>query len=89
MLHGECVAIGMIPVCSEEVRARLIPVLEKLGLPVSVQADPDAVFEAVLHDKKMSSSGITVIKVPSPSTFVMETVQPEELRELIKMVVHI
>ena len=89
LLHGECVALGMIPMCSEEVRARLITVLEKLDLPVSVRADPNAVFEAVLHDKKMSSGKITVIKVPSPGTFVMEAVDPEDLRELIKMVVHI
>ena len=89
LLHGECVALGMIPVCSEQVRARLIPVLEKLGLPVSVKADPDAVFEAVLHDKKMSSGNITVIRVNSPGSFIMEAMQPEQLRELIKMVVHI
>ena len=89
LLHGECVALGMIPMCSEEVRRRLIPVLEKLGLPTSVEADPEAVFDTVLHDKKMSSGRITLIKVPSPGTFVMEAVQPEELQELIKMVVHI
>ena len=28
--HGECVAIGMLPMCTDEVRARLIPVLENL-----------------------------------------------------------
>ena len=28
LYHGECVALGMLPVCSEGARARLIPVLE-------------------------------------------------------------
>ena len=32
LLHGECVALGMIPMCREEVRDRLIPVLEKYDL---------------------------------------------------------
>ncbi len=87
LLHGECVALGMIPMCSQEVRTRLIPVLEKLGLPVSVQADPDEVLTAVLHDKKMFSGKITVVKVPAPGNFVMESIMLEELPELIKMVV--
>ena len=65
-----------------------IPQLEKLGLPVSVRADPDAVLAAALHDKKMSDGKITAIKVPSPGSFAMEPVSPEELGELIKMVVH-
>ena len=87
LLHGECVALGMIPMCSQEVRTRLIPVLEKLGLPVSIQADPDEVLAAVMHDKKMSSGKITVVKVPAPGSFVMESIMPEELPDLIKMVV--
>lgn len=88
LLHGECVALGMIPMCSEEVRARLIPVLEKLGLPLSVRADPKAVLEAVMHDKKMSAGKITVVKVPAPGSFTMESVLPEDLKDLIKMVVY-
>ena len=89
LLHGECVVLGMIPMCSEEVRARLIPVLEKLGLPLSVKADPDAVFAAVMHDKKMSAGRITVIKVSVPGSCTMESVLPEDLKDLIKMVVHV
>lgn len=87
LLHGECVALGMIPMCSGEVRKRLIPILEKLGLPVSVRADPDAVLATVLHDKKMSSGKITAVKVPAPGRFEMESLTPEELPDLIKMVV--
>ncbi|MBR0352555.1 MAG: 3-dehydroquinate synthase [Oscillospiraceae bacterium] len=89
MLHGESVALGMIPMCSDEVRARLIPVLEKLGLPLSVRADPDTVFAAVMHDKKMSAGKITVVKVPVPGSYKMESVLPEDLKDLIKMVVHV
>ena len=29
LYHGECVALGMLPVCSDSVRKRLIPVLKK------------------------------------------------------------
>ena len=36
LYHGECVAIGMMPMCSDAIRARLQPLLKKLGLPESV-----------------------------------------------------
>ena len=31
LYHGECVALGMLPMCSEDVRERLVKVLEKLN----------------------------------------------------------
>ena len=88
LLHGESVALGMIPMCSDEVRERLIPVLERLNLPTSAQADPDKIYAAVLHDKKMFSGKITVVKVPAPGHFTLESIMPEALPDLIKMVVH-
>ena len=87
LLHGECVALGMIPMCSENVRERLLPVLEKLGLPTEVRADPEAVYAAMLHDKKAARGGITVVRVERPGSFVLESVRPETLREAIRQVV--
>ncbi len=63
LYHGECVALGMLPMCSNEVRKRLIPILEKLKLPTSCSLDMDKVFEAMTHDKKASGDEITVTLV--------------------------
>ena len=87
LLHGECVALGMIPMCSETVRARLLPVLEKLGLPTEVRADPEAVYAAMLHDKKAAHGEITVVRVERPGSFILESVRPETLRDAIRQVV--
>ena len=87
LTHGESVAIGMIPMCSENVRARLAPVLEKLGLPRSARADPEAVYAALLHDKKSAGGKITIVRVEQPGSFVLESVAPETLRGLVEMVV--
>lgn len=87
LTHGESVAVGMLPMCAPDVRARLLPVLEKLGLPRSVRADPEAVYAALLHDKKSAGGRITVVKVERPGSFVLERVAPEALRPLIDMVV--
>ena len=86
--HGECVALGMLPMCSEAVRARLIPVLERLGLPTSVKADPEAVFTALGHDKKIAAGRISAVYVESPGAYELRDTAPEALRAGIGMVVH-
>lgn len=86
MPHGECVALGMIPMCSEEVRARLIPVLKRLALPVKACVDTDAVLEAVLHDKKMSGDRIGTVHVEVPGTAEIRMMTPSELRGRIEMI---
>ena len=63
LLHGECVALGMIPMCSDPVRERLIPVLRKLGLPTAVRFDDKKVEEAMKRDKKKRGEGVTVVQV--------------------------
>ena len=85
--HGECVALGMLPMCAEPVRARLAPVLERLGLPTQVQADPDAVFAALGHDKKMAAGRISAVYVETPGQYELRDVAPEALRSGIEMVV--
>ena len=85
--HGECVALGMLPMCSEAVRARLTPVLARLGLPTRVKADPDAVFAALGHDKKMAAGRISAVYVETPGAYALRDVSPEALRAGIELVV--
>ena len=86
LYHGECTALGMIPMCGEKVRQRLIPVLERLGLPTSAELDADRVYEAMLHDKKMSGGYVTVTKVDGIGSFRFEKTAPEELREALRII---
>ncbi len=88
LLHGECVAIGMLPMCSTEVRERLIPVLESAGLGTSAECDPEEVFEAVMHDKKISGSVIRTVYVPEPGTAEIVEMEAEELKSRINSVCH-
>ena len=87
LLHGECVGLGMLPMCAPPLRERLRRVLEGLGLPTSVRADPEAVYAALLHDKKMAENGLTVVRADAPGSCRLETVAPETLRKDIEMVV--
>lgn len=86
LYHGECVALGMIPMCSPQVRERLIRVLNKLNLPTNINYNTDKIIEAMRHDKKMSGNEITVIYVPSVGEFQMKTMPFEELAASFKEV---
>lgn len=74
LFHGECVALGMLPMCSCEVRARLIPVLEKLKLPTSIDIDPKKIIDTMSHDKKMAGDKISVVRVEKIGSFEIEKV---------------
>ncbi|MBO7740726.1 MAG: 3-dehydroquinate synthase, partial [Clostridia bacterium] len=63
LYHGECVALGMIPMCSDEVRCRLFPILERLSLPTKADFDPENALAAMLHDKKADDNAVSVITV--------------------------
>ena len=55
--------------CTDEVRARLIPVLENLKLPTAVSGEIDRILEALTHDKKADGKDIAVVTVPQVGTF--------------------
>ena len=86
LYHGECVALGMLPMCSPEVRARLEKILEKLGLPTECDADVRRVMEAAVHDKKASGNTVTAITVEKAGSFAEKKMTPEELAERYKAV---
>lgn len=81
--HGECVALGMLPFCSEPVRSRLVKVLEKAGLPTHIDYDHDVVWRAMLHDKKFSQGKATIIFVPSIGEFEIRSMDIDELKGYI------
>ena len=86
LYHGECVALGMIPMVSDTLRPRLIKVLENLSLPTSIELDCDAVFAAMIHDKKGEGDYVTVTTVPDAGRYEMKRVAFDELYPLIKMI---
>lgn len=86
LYHGECVALGMIPMVSDTLRPRLIKVLDNLSLPTSVELDCDAVYAAMIHDKKGEGDCVTVTTVPDAGRYEMKRVAFDELYPLIKMI---
>lgn len=83
LYHGECVALGMLPMCSDALRPRVKAILEKLKLPTSCSSDPTAVWEAMLHDKKLSGSTITVVYAPKAGSFELRSMPVTDLKETV------
>lgn len=86
LYHGECVALGMIPMVGDELRPRLLRVLERLNLPTSAALDAEEVYRAMTHDKKGEGDTVTVTTVPVSGEFEMKKVRFEELVPMIEMV---
>lgn len=86
LYHGECVALGMLTMCSDEVRERLVPVLEKLNLKTKISFNEDAVMSAVVHDKKARGSMINTVYVDTPGHFEMKKMTADEIRERLSAV---
>ena len=84
LYHGECVALGMVPMCKGEVRERILAVLKKAGLPTDLHFDADRVYEAVTHDKKADGDRIHVIYAPEIGSYEMKKVSLTEFRQTIR-----
>ena len=79
LYHGECVSLGMLPMCSPSVRARLIKVLEKLNLPTKYTFDTDKIIDAMRYDKKSEGDSITVVLVDEIGAFELRKMTYDEL----------
>lgn len=86
LYHGECVAVGMIPMVSDALRPRLVKVLESLNLPTSVHLEAGEIYEAMTHDKKGEGEFVTVTTVAQPGQFEMKKVGFKDLYPMIQMV---
>lgn len=84
LYHGECVAIGLLPMCSQPVRARLQPVLERLGLPTSTDLDKEQIWQAMQHDKKSNSTGFSAVFVDEPGKAYAKNITFEQMKTILE-----
>lgn len=84
LYHGECVALGMLPMCSDLVRGRLLFVLKMLGLPTQYDYDLDKALAFVIHDKKCSGEFLDVIKVSEIGSCEIKRLSIEAFKSLVK-----
>lgn len=84
LYHGECVALGMLPMCGEEIRPRVLAVLKKCSLYRELEYDWDKITDAAFHDKKADGDKVTVTLVNEAGIFELKTMGCLEVIELAK-----
>lgn len=86
LYHGECVALGLIPMCDKKIRPRVIEVLKKCNLYNLIKFDWDKIAEAAFHDKKADGEFVSVTLVPDIGRFELKTLKCSEVIEMAKNV---
>ena len=79
LLHGECVALGMIPMSGDNAAARIKSVLEKYGLPSRIGQSAEELMPFLKHDKKMASDGIAAVIVDEIGSFRLCRMSADEI----------
>lgn len=85
LYHGECVALGMIPMCGEEIRGSVINVLKKCSLYRVLDYDWDRITKAAFHDKKADGDTVAVTMVKKVGSFEIKKMKCLDVIELAKM----
>ena len=80
-LHGECVAMGMVPFCGDSLRDRLKGILEKYGLPTGYGGDRAALLPLLTKDKKKLGGAIRTVVCQQAGTFALVDMTPAEIGE--------
>ena len=84
LYHGECVALGMLPMCSEQVYSRLVPVLKHWNLPTRITGDLEKMLEIAAHDKKCKGSSISVVWVEEVGAFKLMDMPLDEWKKMVR-----
>ena len=84
LFHGECVAIGMPLFCSPEVRAQLLPVLEKYALPTVCPFDADTLLPYIAHDKKRADGVLHAVFCGQIGRFDIQAMSMNEMENFLK-----
>lgn len=81
ILHGEAVAVGMVPMIgSEALRERVRTAIRALGIEPDYPYDPEKVYQVMTRDKKTHGAQVTVVKVSEPGHAVLEDIPTGALR---------
>lgn len=85
-LHGEAVALGMLPMIEDDaLRYRCINLYKKLGLPTEYDIPKDTVYQWMHKDKKADNGDqITIVKVAECGIAKTEKISFQALKQYLE-----
>ena len=84
LFHGECVALGLIPMCDEKIRPRVVNVLKKCNLYNLIDFDWDKISEVMFHDKKADGDTVAVTTVNEIGKYEIKTLKCSQVIDMAK-----
>ncbi len=82
LYHGECVALGIIPMCDEKIRPEVINVLKKCNLYNLIDFDWDKIRESMFHDKKADGDTVAVTTVNEIGKYEIKTLKCSQVIDM-------
>ncbi len=79
LYHGECVGLGMLSMCSEEVKKEITEVLKKYHLPLTYDIPKENLIAYIGYDKKVDGKKLTIIYVEKIGTYEMRTIDVADI----------
>lgn len=84
LLHGECVALGMLPMCAPKVGERLRTVLSRLDLPTRIPSGTEDILPYLSYDKKRRGDSVYAVTVDQIGEGRVEKMTLTALKERIR-----
>ena len=81
--HGECIALGMLAFCSENVKERLLRIYKKLGLPTELPIAIEKAVKLMALDKKRDGDDVDAIFVDEVGLGRIERIALSALQESV------
>lgn len=85
-LHGECVALGTLPMCSSGVREKLVSIYKKINVSTMLNCNVIDALKPVILDKKVEGDIINAIYVENVGDFEIKRFSFDEFSSIIKQV---
>ena len=83
LIHGEAVAIGMLYMCDESVKTRLLRIIYEMGLPLDIEIDAKLLYDFILRDKKADGDFITITYVSEVGKAELRKLPIENIRDYL------
>lgn len=83
LLHGECVALGMLPTSFGEAHDRIKALLEKFALPTVYEGDISVALPYIYHDKKAAGERLSVILCDKIGECYIKSMSANEFTKLV------
>lgn len=84
--HGECVALGMLALCSDKLYDKLVKIYKNMNLPIKCEIDSERLLEAISHDKKSIGEEVEVIYCEDVCDYKILKVNKKDLKERLNRI---